>query len=439
LFLKNHYGTSSISKEDIDRRTASMKILGSTESISSLSGQHIPATIVQEGEKVYLIREEEDGRRQKGLLERDIRFYRRSRKFLPKEQVPFNHIILYVTSRCNLHCPVCFEDESPSGDDLSLDQISGFLKDYKGKTIVLGGREPTCRKDLPDIIRLASQKNQVMLTTNGLKIADLEYVRQLKRAGLSRVAFSFNGFRDEIYEKINGAPLLDTKLQALKNLKREGIRTNLSITLVRGINDDQLKDMVQYCMENRSFISQLRIRTMAPLGRHLKAQPYHLSEMVDLLARSLNVSLDDFMKEEALREKMKDVFPIRSFPRLCSIQFHLRGRHIPRPVAMDFDPLKIEQSSFKKIAVVSEAIRHYGLRYLKDYISKVPLIFKKLFPSPLLSVEFRCWPNANNLDLIENRKCLTGIFREGRVQPLCYANVTREIDLQVKKRSKEKG
>lgn len=417
---------------------ARMKTIASTESISSLSGQHIPAAIVQEGEEVYIIREEENGRRQKGLLEKDVRFYMRSRGFLPEEQAPLSNITLYATSRCNLRCPVCFEDETPGDDDMSLDQIRELLRPHKGKIVFLAGREPTCREDLPDVIQLISREHVVILITNGVKLANLEYVRQLKRAGLSGVVFSFNGLRDDVYIKTNGAPLLDIKLRALKNLKREGIRTNLSMTLVRGVNDDQLKGMVQYCMENRSFIRQLRIRSLAPLGRYVKERPYVLSELVDLMARSLNVSLDDFMKEETLRETVKSIFRIRSCPRLCSIRFHLRGRRMPRPVAMDFDSLSIDRSSFKRIMVLFRAIRHYGLLYLRDFVQKLPFTFRKLFAPPLLAVEFRAWPNVDNIDLIENRKCSSGFFREGRLQPFCYANIAREVELQVKKRNTQK-
>jgi uncharacterized Fe-S cluster-containing radical SAM superfamily protein len=408
---------------------AQMKTIGSTESISSLSGQHIPAAIIQEGEKVYIIREEENGKRQKGLLEKDIRFYMRSRRCLLEEQTPVSNITLYATSRCNLRCPVCFEDETPGGVDITLDQIRELLRSHKRKIVFLAGREPTCREDLPDMIRLIARRNVVILITNGVKLANLEYVRKLKKAGLSGVVFSFNGLRDDVYIKTNGAPLLDIKLQALNNLKREGIRTNLSVTLVRGVNDDQLKGMVQYCMENR----QLRIRSLAHLGRYVKEQPYVLSELVDLVANSLNVGLDDFMKEETLRETVKKILRIRSCPRLCSIRFHLWGRRVPRPIAMDFDPLSIDRSSFKRIVILFWAIRHYGLLYLRDFVQKLPFVFRKLLAPPLLAVEFRVWPNVDNIDLIENRKCSSGFFREGRLQPFCYANIAREVEIQVRK------
>ena len=67
-------------------------------------------------------------------------------------------MILEVTKRCNMHCPVCFASagECLENSDPSIDEIEkqyDFLMDHGGPfNIQLSGGEPTMREDLPEII-----------------------------------------------------------------------------------------------------------------------------------------------------------------------------------------------------------------------------------------------------------------------------------------------
>ena len=61
-------------------------------------------------------------------------------------------MILEVTKRCNMHCPVCFASagECLENGDLSIDEIEkqyDFLMDHGGPfNIQLSGGEPTMRR-----------------------------------------------------------------------------------------------------------------------------------------------------------------------------------------------------------------------------------------------------------------------------------------------------
>ena len=62
-----------------------------------------------------------------------------------------------VTRNCNLHCPVCFMSAETGEGDPTLDEISAMYDvianavGTDGAVQITGG-EPTCRKDLVDII-----------------------------------------------------------------------------------------------------------------------------------------------------------------------------------------------------------------------------------------------------------------------------------------------
>lgn len=101
-------------------------------------------------------------------------------------------MVLEVTKRCNLHCPVCFASagESQEKGDPSICEIEkqfDFLMEHGGPfNIQLSGGEPTMRDDLPEIIRMGREKGFTFfqLNTNGIRLAEEEeYARKLKKAG----------------------------------------------------------------------------------------------------------------------------------------------------------------------------------------------------------------------------------------------------------------
>ena len=73
-------------------------------------------------------------------------------------------MILEVTKRCNMHCPVCFASagECLENGDLSIDEIEkqyDFLMDHGGPfNIQLSGGEPTMRLSLIHIWRILSKE-----------------------------------------------------------------------------------------------------------------------------------------------------------------------------------------------------------------------------------------------------------------------------------------
>jgi MoaA/NifB/PqqE/SkfB family radical SAM enzyme len=76
------------------------------------------------------------------------------------------HVILYVTSFCNLRCKHCFVEFDKK--DLSLDEFRR-LKEQLGPVSILniGGGEPIFRKDLIDIVKLFSDSGFIGMPTNG--------------------------------------------------------------------------------------------------------------------------------------------------------------------------------------------------------------------------------------------------------------------------------
>ncbi|MEW6102084.1 MAG: radical SAM protein, partial [Candidatus Omnitrophota bacterium] len=307
-------------------------IINRTKSLSPLTFKEIEAEIILEDGKVFLRKQDEKGNIYKRLLEKDYEFYKLMTSGQTKTQVPCVISALYISSRCNLNCSFCFEGKDGISEP-SAEEIKALAKGCKSGFCAIFGREPTCREDLFEIIKiLRKHTKRVCLLTNGIKLSDFEYTLKLKKSGLKYIFFSFNGLSDNVYRKLDGSPVLNLKLQALKNIEKNGIHTILSATIARGINDDQIKGLLEYAFRHRSFISELRIRTTVPTGRHLDIEPYCMSELLDLVTTSLEIEKEDVFKENIFLQEFFSTFKaflplaVRQFwsSRLCTLLFHVK-------------------------------------------------------------------------------------------------------------------
>jgi hypothetical protein len=137
------------------------------------------------------------------------------------------------------------------------------------------------------------------MTTNGIRLADRQYVRKLKEAGLGWIVFSFNGYSDTVYRETNNRNLLDIKLKALENIKNEGIPTAISPTLVRGLNEKDVKPIIEYALDNFFPFHEVRIRGAARVGIHDEINPLCASEMLDVVAKAIGLDKQFFLDDLA--------------------------------------------------------------------------------------------------------------------------------------------
>ncbi len=185
-------------------------------------------------------------------------------------------VLLELTNRCNLRCPVCF---ASAGDlkphDLSLEEIGkqyDFLMAHGGPfNIQLSGGEPTVREDLDKIIALGQEKGFTFfqLNTNGLRLADEPgYAAHLAEAGVSTVFLQFDGLTDDIYRTLRGAPLAQTKCQAIEACKTAGLPVVLVPTVAPGVNDHALGDILRFALRHAPQVRGVHIQPISYFGRY---------------------------------------------------------------------------------------------------------------------------------------------------------------------------
>lgn len=280
-----------------------IELLSSTASLCPHCLRRIPAIREQQGETVYQVKQCPDhGTFRTAIWRGPVPFSTWMRPKKPstphqtftaiKEGCPFDcglcpshgqhtcTALIEITSRCNLHCPVCFADAGAGGEatDPSLDRIS-FLYDrileISGPcNIQLSGGEPTVREDLAAIIDLGRSKGFqfIQLNSNGLRLAaDPNYAVALQQAGLASVFLQFDGVSAAPHVALRGRDLREIKEQAIQHCAAAGLAVVLVPTLVPGINTGEIGAIIDYATRFAPTVRGVHFQPISYFGRYPQA------------------------------------------------------------------------------------------------------------------------------------------------------------------------
>jgi uncharacterized radical SAM superfamily Fe-S cluster-containing enzyme len=316
-----------------------MNTIKNTKSICPECLKVLDATIVEDGGKVYMKKECPEHGAFQELYWSDYEQYMRAEKFrydgtgianprtqtvkgcpndcgiCPEHKSHTALAIIDVTNRCNLKCPVCFANASAAGYvyEPTKEQVTGMLENLRATKPVpatalqFSGGEPTIRNDLFDFVRKAKELGfrHVEINTNGVRISQsVEYTKELKAAGVSTVYLQFDGLTSEVYKFIRGVDLLETKMKAIQNLREAGIHSVvLVVTLIKGVNDSQLGDIINFAVKNFDIIRCINVQPVSLCGRLPQEE-----------RDKMRITIPDFMRltEEQTKGaiKVSDFYPV---------------------------------------------------------------------------------------------------------------------------------
>lgn len=212
------------------------------------------------------------------------------------EKNPFQIIFADITHRCNMACANCYIPNRQI-PDMDKEKFLDLLKRLPQKKtyIRLSGGEATLRPDLCEMIEQIHLAGHVpFLLTNGLKLADLDYVKDLRKSGLRNVHLSMSGVdNDEIYLKTDKMRCAKEKTQALYNCDSVGIRMHVGAILVKDLNEETPLKLLNLIKTLRRP-AELRFRNIGKLGRYMKdeSNSMNFDEMLTLVCASLDINVN---------------------------------------------------------------------------------------------------------------------------------------------------
>jgi cyclic pyranopterin phosphate synthase len=210
---------------------------------------------------------------------------------------PFGRQIKYVrlsvTDKCNLRCFYClpkgFKNFEQPDHWLTFDEIErviGAFADLGVARVRITGGEPLVRKDLPQLAhRLKSLPglDDLSLSTNAVLLS--RSAQELSDAGVSRINVSLDSLRPDRFAEITQGelqPVLEG-LQAAKNAGFSPIKLNM--LALKGINDDEFEDMVEYCIENDFTLRFIEAMPVGDTGMQASQHYLDLGEVKKRLAK----------------------------------------------------------------------------------------------------------------------------------------------------------
>lgn len=187
-----------------------------------------------------------------------------------------------LTDRCNFRCTYCRPEnvDTKCHDDLlTFEEILTLVRLMVGlgiNKVRLTGGEPLVRKNADRLVEMLSGLDGIedlAMTTNAVFLD--RYARPLVRAGLKRVNVSLDTLNPERFNKLTCGGELSDVLKGIDAAIEAGLAPlKLNTVVMRGFNDDELPDIIDYSAE-RGFT--VRFIEFMPMSNGLEWEKSYLS------------------------------------------------------------------------------------------------------------------------------------------------------------------
>ncbi len=199
-----------------------------------------------------------------------------------------NYVRLSVTDRCDFRCVYCMSEDMqflPRAQVLSLEELlnlgSAFTELGVNKIRLTGG-EPLVRRNILWLVeRLAALPGlkELTLTSNGSQLPKL--AADLQQAGLARINISLDSLRPDRFKTITRTGDLNTVIKGIDAAGAAGFKgLKLNSVIMRGVNDDEILDLVRFVIERGMDISFIEEMPLGEIADHDRAESYFSSDEV---------------------------------------------------------------------------------------------------------------------------------------------------------------
>jgi 7,8-dihydro-6-hydroxymethylpterin dimethyltransferase len=241
-----------------------------------------------------------------------------------------SYLIVDLTNRCNMKCSPCFMDANAASyvHELDIEDVKALFnngvsfKPQREINVLFSGGEPTISPIFHEAVRHAKSMGfqRLHVATNGMRFAESrDFAFQARAAGLHAVYLQCDGVSEEKNKHRGLGNYMEVKRRALENIAAAGMRTTLQVTVVNGLNNDGLGDIVRFAIQNMDKIHGVLFQPVMFTGRDEGISPN------ERYSRRYPVSQLAFDLEEQTSigwQPMRDWFPVSAygiFAHLCDV------------------------------------------------------------------------------------------------------------------------
>ncbi len=343
----------------------------------------VPAKIIEQNGAVWYQKRCADHGVKKTLVSSDANYWKRCRDFLKPGHLPRQFqtridkgcpydcglcpdheqhsclALIEINETCNLTCPTCFAGSSPDlPGQLPLATVERMLDtlvagEGEPDLLQISGGEPTLHPELFAIIAAAKRRNvhHVMLNTNGIRIAaEPDFAARLAECmPRFEIYLQFDALSRAALQTIRDADLRRTHAMALANLERVGLSTTLVATVRKGVNDQEIGDVLRHAAQwrcvrgvnfqpaqdtgrNEGFIPEQNRIVLSEIRRAILDRwgVFGEADMIPLPCNPEAISIGYGLRDGTAIRPVTDLFPqeelVREAPNSVTFESHPRRR-----------------------------------------------------------------------------------------------------------------
>ena len=200
---------------------------------------------------------------------------------------PYGRTVSYlrisVTDRCDFRCVYCMSEDMtflPKKDLLSLEELETVCRTFMSlgvKKIRLTGGEPLVRKGIMQLINnlgseVGRNLDELTITTNGSQLSKM--AENLYLAGVRRLNISLDTLDENKFTAITRWGKLNQVLEGLKEAKRVGLKIKINAVALKGVNDEELEDMIVWCGNQGFDMTIIEVMPMGDIGGERRLDQY---------------------------------------------------------------------------------------------------------------------------------------------------------------------